>query len=456
LTPETSLGFEVCEFSRNVLGIDLLPWQEWLFVHGLELKPDGSYRFRTVLVLVARQNGKTTALKVLALWRMIMDGAQMVLGTSTNLDYAKESWEGAVQLAKGSEDVAAEFVWPERRSNGEQTLTTLAGGRYKIGTASRTGGRSLAVDLLILDELREHRTWDAWSASSKTTNARPRGQRWALSNMGDDGSVVLNHLQAKALAKLELGQGDDSLAIFEWSAPPGCDTADRSVWPAANPALGHTIAEDTLASDLGTDDEDVFRTEVLCQRVSLLEPKPIDPRDWEACAVDLPDRPPSPVFFLDASPELRSASIGVAGVHEGKPHLELADYRAGSDWLPDRAAELASRYPGARFAVLGTGAVTSLLPELKDRGIEPGQFTASDMGRACGHLQKLVADRAVTHSGATEFAQALSVAIKRDIGDDLWTWSRRRSGDISPLVAVTGASWLLETQPSYDLLESIW
>jgi phage terminase large subunit-like protein len=456
LTPETSLGFEVCAFARDVLGIELLPWQEWLFIHGLELKPDGSYRFRTVLVLVARQNGKTTALKVLALWRLIMDGARMVLGTSTNLDYARESWEGAVELARGSEDLAAEFVWPERRTNGEQTLTTLDGARYKIGTATRRGGRSLSVDLLILDELREHRTWEAWSASSKTTNARPRGQRWALSNMGDDGSVVLNHLQAKALARLESGDGDDSLAIYEWSAPPGCDTADRSVWPMANPALGYTIAEETLASDWGTDSEDVFRTEVLCQRVSSLEPKPINPVDWDACAVGMPEPPPHPVFFLDASPGLGSASICVAGMNGGKPYLELADYRSGADWLVARSAELAVRHPGAPFAWFVSGAVTSLREAFKSAGIEPHEFTGPEMGRACGHLQKLVADRAVTHSGDLLFAQALAVAVRRDIGDDLWTWSRRKSGDISPLVSATGACWLLEVSPSYDLLNSVW
>jgi hypothetical protein len=277
--------------------------------------------------------------------------------------------------------------------------------------------------------------------------------------MGDDGSVVLNHLQSKALARLESGDGDDSLAIYEWSAPPGCDTADRSVWPLANPALGYTIAEETLASDLGTDSEDVFRTEVLCQRVSSLEPKPISPVDWEACAVGLPDKTAMrPVFFLDCSPGLASASIGLAATVDGVPHLEVADpeERSGTDWLVPKAVDLAEKHPDARFAVLGSGAVTALLPELKDAGLEPEQFTNQDMGRACGHLQKLVAGRAVTHSGDPLFAEALAVAVKRDIGDDLWTWSRRKSGDISPLVAATGAAWLLETRPSYDLLTSVW
>ena len=188
LDGDTSLGFEVIEFSEKVLGIELLPWQKWLFVHGLELKSNGNYRFRTVLVLVPRQCGKTTALMVLALWRMVLDGAQTVLGTSTNLDYAKEAWQKATLLAWGPEGskffdgvpaLRGVFSKP-RYANGEQTLSTVDGARYKIGTASRTGGRSLSIDLAIMDELGEHKTFAAWAAASKTTNARPRGQRWAL------------------------------------------------------------------------------------------------------------------------------------------------------------------------------------------------------------------------------------------------------------------------------------
>ena len=267
-----SLGFEVVAFARDILGIELLPWQRWLFIHGLELRPDGNYRFRTVLALVARQNGKTTALNILTLWRMIMDGAQVVMGTSTNLDYARKSWLTVVSMAKNSPAIADEFKWPETRTNGRESLEMKNGAFYGIATASRTGGRSLSVDLLILDEIREHKTWDAWSASSKTTNARPRGQRWVISNMGDDSSVVLNHLREKSLAVIDGTVADDTLGIFEWSAPPGCDTGDRSVWPFANPALGHTITEEVIASDLSTDSEEVFRTEVLCQRVARVGP----------------------------------------------------------------------------------------------------------------------------------------------------------------------------------------
>src|SRR5450759_3088721 len=60
LTPEESLGFAAVKFATAVLLLVLFPWQEWLLIHMLELRPDGQFRFRTVVVLVARQNGKST------------------------------------------------------------------------------------------------------------------------------------------------------------------------------------------------------------------------------------------------------------------------------------------------------------------------------------------------------------------------------------------------------------
>jgi phage terminase large subunit-like protein len=59
LTPQTSKGFECIEFAEDILDVTLLPWQKWLLIHALELLEDGTYRFRKVIVLVARQNGKS-------------------------------------------------------------------------------------------------------------------------------------------------------------------------------------------------------------------------------------------------------------------------------------------------------------------------------------------------------------------------------------------------------------
>ncbi len=110
LTPARSRGFEAVRFAEDVLDLTLMPWQRWLLVHLLELAEDGSYRFRTALVLCGRQAGKTTLAQVLALWRMFVDRAPLVLGTAQNLALAEEVWQGAVDLAEGVPELAAELT----------------------------------------------------------------------------------------------------------------------------------------------------------------------------------------------------------------------------------------------------------------------------------------------------------------------------------------------------------
>jgi hypothetical protein len=105
LTPETSYGFAVIEFAEHVLLEPLDPWQQWLVIHAGELLPDGRPRFRTVLVLVARQAGKTHALKVLGLYWQFVEQWPLILGMSTNLDYAREAWEKACIVAESNDEL---------------------------------------------------------------------------------------------------------------------------------------------------------------------------------------------------------------------------------------------------------------------------------------------------------------------------------------------------------------
>lgn len=470
LTPETSLGFSAVEFAEQVVGFTLLPWQRWLLIHGMELRPDGRFRFRTLLVLVARQNGKTSLVEVKNLWKMYVLGAQ-VLGTAQDLDVSEESWDNAVEIAQAIPELAAE-VRDVIRVNGKKALKLANGARWKVKAANRRGGRGFTGDDVNLDELREHQNWNAWGAVTKTTMARANAQIWAVTNAGDDDSIVLNDLQRRARATVQHSGDEDSLGLFEWSVPDdvtcdcgrrdeeehaaSCRLQDRELWAQANPAYGYTVSDEALASALTTDPDEIFCTECLCKRVPSLTPKQIPAEAWAKLGVDI-DPPDGPRrFFVDCSPGLSSGSIGVAVDRDGKPHVELADYRPRTEWIVARAVELAERYPDSKFAAYAGGAAVALLPKLTDAGIEVHLFTGQEMGRACAHLQKLVTDAGLTHSGDALFGQALDGAVKRDLGDDLWMWSRRKSTDISPIVAATGAAWLLEVEPAYDLLDSVY
>ena len=197
LSSSTSLGWECIRFARDVLEIDLYPWQEWLLQHALELREDGQFRFRKVFVLVGRQNGKSTLLQVLSLWRMYLDGAPLVLGTAQDRNLARDQFAGALEIAQGVDDLAEE-IGESSLQRGFERFVLRSGEQYRIAASNRRAGRGLSVDLLLMDELREHQSWDAWSAVSKTINARPKGQIWAVSNAGDAASIVLRHFRSVA------------------------------------------------------------------------------------------------------------------------------------------------------------------------------------------------------------------------------------------------------------------
>ena len=304
LTPETTLGFECIDFAENTLGLTLMPWQRWFILHALELHPteiddfgEPVFRFRKVILLVGRQNGKSTAMQALTLWRMYVDRCSLVIGTAQDLEVAESLWAESIEMAEETEELAVEIAKVEKGA-GRKKFVLRTGEQYKVKAATRRGGRGLSGELVLLDELREHQSWDAWGAVTKTTNAMPRAQVYGISNAGDAASIVLRYL--RKLAHQDLGgpdglnrdeapedllneddEVDDSaLGIFEWSASPGAAIRDRDAWAQANPALGHRMRESTIASDSRTDPEWIFRTEVLCQWSDGSLEGPFPPGAW--------------------------------------------------------------------------------------------------------------------------------------------------------------------------------
>jgi phage terminase large subunit-like protein len=431
LTPDTTRGFECIEFAEDVLGLTLMPWQKWVLLHGLELAEDGSFRFRTLLVITSRQAGKSTLLQVLALWRMYVDGAPLVLGTAQNLGLAEETWTGALQMAEGVPELAREVAHVSR-TNGDKYLRLTSGERYKVTAATRSGGRGLSSDLVLLDELREHRDWEAWSAVTKTTLARPSPQVLGFSNAGDKSSIVLAALREKALASA--ADRNTTLGIFEWSAPDGCALDDRAAWAQANPALGHRMSEQAIASALEVDPEEVFRTEVLCQWVTTVDAA-ISAPVWESLADAQAERGASPVFALDVAPDHSTASLAVAWTRpDGAAHMMLADQREGVEWVVDRCAEVLDAW-GGRLLVEQTGTAGFMLPTLEQARVKVEPVTRRFYADACSALDAAVSARSVRHGNQPELNAAVAVARWSSSGDAGHRVLSRKDPRVSGLVA---------------------
>lgn len=367
LTPETSAGFQAVEFAETVVGFNLHPWQRWVLIHALELRPDGLFRFKTLLILIARQNGKTAILKILALYFLYLRGRCLVLGAAQSLDIAKEAWRGAVELAQEVDDLADE-VAPNgvRIANGDICLTLDNGSRYRITAATRSAGRGLSVDLLILDELREHRNWEAWGALSKTTTARPGSLIVGISNAGDDQSVVLNSLRGAALA-----EADDTLGLFEFSAPDGCALDDLGAIAQANPSLNHPngVPLSAIMSALGTDPAAVYRTETLCQRVEALD-NAVDVQAWRDCAdssaPNLGSVRERVAACLDVAPDGQHVTLcGAAVLADGRARVEVLGAWASTTEARRELGPLLKRIRPAALAWFPSGPAAALSADLR-------------------------------------------------------------------------------------------
>lgn len=378
LTPDTTLGHAAIAYAKEILEMDLYPWQEWALIHELEIIGDLTgewrFRFRTVVNMVSRQNGKTELSKVIASFFLNVLRVEAVFGTSLSMDKAEEVWE-AVILEQESHKALAQDIQTVARRNGGKKLVLTGLRTYKVGAPTRRAGRGDANDLVMLDEVREHRDWETWSAAVASTNAKPNGMVMCFSNAGDPDSIVLRQIRSQAIEKIDGTKssdfgGDvdaDSLGWFEWSAPDNAETDDMEALAQANPALGYgRLTERALLSNRATFPENKFRSECMCQQVETILPEPFPDGSWlggqdEQSSI----REDSELFWgIDMSQDRKYTVIAVCGMREdGNYHVEIVDRRIGSEWAVDWFKARAPKYGEMKLCFQGRGAPVSGLAE---------------------------------------------------------------------------------------------
>ena len=379
LTPDTSLGYAAIAYANEILEMQLYPWQEWALIHALEVtgdlnSPDWRFRFRTVFFMVSRQNGKTELSKVIASFFLNFLRVEAVFGTSLSMDKAEEVWEAVIQEQESHADLAQDIQQVARRNGGKRLV--LTGLRtYKVGAPTRRAGRGDANDLVMLDEVREHRDWETWSAAVASTNAKPNGMTVCFSNAGDPDSIVLRQIRSQAIEKIQGtkaadfgGSVDaDALGLFEWSAPEKAETDDLEALAQANPALGYgKLTERALMANRETFPESKFRSECMCQQVETILPEPFPDGAWQG-GIDEESTiaPESELFWgIDMSQDRKWTVIAVCGMREdGNYHAEVVERRIGSEWAIDWFRQRAIRYGEMKLSFQERGAPVSGLAE---------------------------------------------------------------------------------------------
>jgi len=464
----TSAGQDAIDLCASV-GLHLDPWQQYVLTHGLGERPDGKWAARRVSCWVPRQNGKGGIILARELAGLLLFGERLILHSAHEYKTAQEGFLRLKELLDGSDDLRRR-VKAIREANGEQGIEMRSGQRLRFVARSRGSSRGFTADLLILDEAQEI-TVEQVAAMAPTQAAVPNPQAWFFGTPPSDPS-------AWAYTLREAGErGDDGLAHFDWGADLDLDDPedvarldDRDLWRACNPALGIRIDESFLA-----DQRTTLGPAFAHEHLGVWLPRAaagsgVIPTDlWRELAVPA-QRPADVAFAIHVNLTRTYAAISYAGrLEDGSMLVGLADWRPGTAWVVERAAELKQRWNPVAIAVDTRS--ESLLHDLEKAGIVPPEDpdrpkrgdlavpTATEAAAAFGMFIDAVRAKSLRHLDEGPLNVAVAGAKTRLLAGGS-TWDHKSPVEIGPVAAATLAHWAYLTRvdlvnDDYDVLASV-
>jgi len=434
-------------------GVPLLPWQALIAERAHAGQP-GAWEHRTVGVTVARQNGKSHLLRMRILAGLLLWNERLIVATAQSREVALETFRGVVELLESHPKYVAQ-IKSVTRSYGREELIMRNGCRYRLVAPTAGGARGFSASLAVIDELREHKTYDAYAAISYTTTV-PKGQLWFASNAGDQTSVVLNDMRRMALAQSTPG----TIYYAEWSADPQLNVDDPVAWAQANPSLGHLVDAEVIEGRLKTDPRPVFETEALCRWVDVLD-SPWPPNAWADCAdLDLDLVEGAPTFLaVDVSIDRRHAAlVAVQQLPDDRLGVHLLD-----TWQADGAidelqiagaiAPLARKLQ-ARSIAFDRYTAAGIASRLASVGLPVGDCSGAQFAQACDELLSSMVHGRLVHAGQDTLTEHVLACVKKPVSDGGWRIVRRQSaGPIAAAVALAMAThYALQPLPRADIM----
>jgi hypothetical protein len=410
-----------------------MPWQQWLAHHSLKYKPDGRWAHPIVCLLVGRQNGKSTFMALNILFRIYVLKEKLQVHTAHKLTTSAELFYKIYGIIEQNPMLAAQFT-KKLESKGFQELQFTEGRRY-IVRANNSAGRGIAAPNCVhMDEVRDFKDDDVWSALRYTQMASPNPQTFIYTSAGDQHSIVLNRLKERAYAAI-YGAIDD-IGWFEYSAPIDVKFDNSSnFWlgvSQANPSLGLTIHPDNIRAVLN-DPEDIVRTEVLTQWVNVINPV-ISASQWESCKVEgLRLNPESDTWLaIDLSPSRKEAALVASQRLEGdKFQVILLQTWHNPANLDDKAmandvAEWVRKYP-VQLVAYSARTASAVAARLAPAGIRVEPIDGLDYAQSCDELLGAISSQRLAHSGQDELTKQCLSAVKLPFGDGGWVMGRKVS-----------------------------
>jgi hypothetical protein len=446
-----------------------MPWQRMVVDVALEIDPvSGRLAYDEVGLTVPRQSGKSTLILAKTVHRCsataFFGERQRVTYTAQTRIKAREKWEedyvADLEAARGFRG-----RFRVNRPPGNEHIRFQNGSRFGIESSTEKAGHGGTLDEAFIDEAFaqvDHRLEQAFGPAMIT---RANKQLWWVSTAGWlDGSPYLQDKVAQGRKAVAQGR-TRGLAYFEYSAPDDADPGDEATWLGCMPALGFTITLEAIRSEyvkaLDAGRLDDFKRAYL----NIWVPKPVEVAAIEPAAVDITrwreltdmDASHAPAVLQSMAIEVDrdrvNASIGAAGVRDdGRRHLELVERAPGVKWIVPFAKAIEAKNGPVQFVVDGGGPAADLVPDLEAEGLTVLVAGLGDVAAAAAGLVDDVREGDAVHGPDEVLDTAVRCSRKRTFRDGGFAFGRVKStDDVTPLVAVSLASWGLDHAPGVSI-----
>lgn len=410
-------------------------WQIELLRRVTELLPSGELRWRSCLISMGRQNGKSEIVGALGIWALLRKPGTYSIGVASTAEQARLVYDRVQRVIAGNPALE------RRMSKLTETrgIKTLDGSRYEIKASNANTLQGIPVSVGIVDEVHlvDAKVWDALSSG---TGARIDSLLAGITTAGDENSELLTRLYANADKAIA---GDlPRFGAWIWEASeaivPDDDDELLGLLMEANPALQSGRIDPKLLLDdvraLPKDDIIRYRLNRFIQSGT----KTFIPAElWQKCERPFGAALPQGefVFAVDRTPDWEHATVAVAVKVDdviytelvasiNKPSLEQLIYVCG---------QLMSHSP--RAIIVDGYTLRDLYKELKMRGYPAETATLADVVNASSMFYARLARKTLQHGGDPLLSIQIPRTVRKMVGEGFRVSRRDSAVEIDAVMA---------------------
>lgn len=274
-------------------------WQQAIVANGWGwMRPDGTRRYREILLYVGKKNGKTEFSAGLVHYMLLCDGegGAKVFSAAASRDQAALVFEPAAAMIRRNPRLAARLRVYGDKGGGQRRAIVVKrdpSSAYVVLSADADTADGKNPHFAVVDELHRHHDGDLADVLQKSTAARRQPMVLYTTTADYDRPSLCNSMLRRARdVRDNLGDPlapgwDPAFLPVIYEAGAKDDFTKVETWRKANPNLGVTVTEEFLRREaekaVGNPSELSNFKRLHCNIVTEASSAAFDLKQWDAC-----------------------------------------------------------------------------------------------------------------------------------------------------------------------------